>query len=107
MQKRLPISYKSPNHKFYIEIDDGTVIRRKCRRLLNGIQNDKDAMNDIVNKNDYFLKGVTQAIKRECNAKEIIKMNSKWNKDYKKQGYKIMSSKNIYKKVCSLLNKIL
>ena len=46
----------------------------------------------------------SQAIKRECSAKETIKMNNKWKKDYEKQGYKLMSRENIFKNVVKILN---
>ena len=42
--------------------------------------------------------------KNECSAKKTIKLNNKWEKDYKKQGYKFLSRENIYKKICSILN---
>ena len=57
----------------------------------------------LVN-NEKFVKKFAQAIKRECGAKETIKMNRKWKKDYEKQGYGIMSRENIYKSVVKLLN---
>ena len=50
-----------------------------------------------------FIKIITNNIKNECNLKKIIKMNNKWNKDYKEQDYIFMSRINIYKQVCKLL----
>ena len=49
------------------------------------------------------VKQVSKAIKRECSAKETIKMNNKWKKDYEKQGYKLMSRENIFKNVSKIL----
>jgi adenylate kinase family enzyme len=34
-------------YNYYIEIDDMTIVKQKCLRLLNNIQNDKFAMNDL------------------------------------------------------------
>ena len=45
----------------------------------------------------------SQAVKRECSAKETIKMNNKWKKDYEKQGYKLMTRENILKNVLKIL----
>ena len=36
--------------------------------------------------------------------KEMVKLNKKWEKDYKKQGYTFMSRENIYKSVVKILN---
>ena len=89
-------------HNYYIEIDDVTILKQKCRRLLNGIaENDMDY---LVEHNEKFIKNVSSAISDECNMENIIKMNAKWNADYIKQGYEIMSRDNIYKKVVKLLD---
>ena len=80
------------------------ILKQKCLRFFEDIKNDKYAMNDLVNNNEYFLKQVSKAIKRECSAKETIKMNNKWKKDYEKQGYKLMSRENIFKNVSKILH---
>jgi hypothetical protein len=36
--------------------------------------------------------------------KEMVKLNKKWKKDYKKQGYTFMSRENIYKSVVKILS---
>lgn len=89
---------------YYIEIDDMLIVKQKCIRLLNDIQTDRMAMEDLVKNNDLFVKQFTKAIKLECNAKQTIKQNNKWKKDYEKQGYKFMSRENIYKSVAKMLN---
>jgi len=91
-------------HNYYIEIDDMIIVKQKCIRLLNDIQTDKMAMEDLVKNNEKFVKKFTEAIKIECNAKQTIKQNNKWRKDYEKQGYKFMSRENIYKSVVKILN---
>jgi adenylate kinase family enzyme len=91
-------------HNYYIEIDDMVIVKQKCIRLLNDIQTDKMAMEDLVKNNEKFVKKFTEAIKIECNAKQTIKQNNKWKKDYEKQGYKFMSRGNIYKSVVKILN---
>jgi adenylate kinase family enzyme len=91
-------------YNYYIKIDDMIIVKQKCIRLLNDIQNDKMAMNDLVNNNEVFVKMFSNAIKRECSAKETIKMNNKWAKDYKNQGYKFINRENIFKQVSKLLS---
>ena len=89
---------------YYIEIDDMILLKQKCIRLLNDIQTNKIAMEDLVKNNEKFVKKFTEVIKTECSAKKTIKMNNKWEKDYEKQGYKFMSRENIYKSVVKILN---
>ena len=92
------------HYNYYIEIDDMIIVKQKCLRLLDDIQNDEMAMKDLIENNQLFVKMFSQAVKRECSAKETIKMNNKWKKDYEKQGYKLMSRENIFKNVVKILN---
>jgi uridine kinase len=92
------------HHNYYIEIDDMIIVKQKCIRLLNDIQTDKLAMEDLVKNNEKFVKKFIEAIKIECSAKHTIKQNNKWKKDYEKQNYKFMSRENIYKSVVKILN---
>ncbi len=98
-----------PTHKFYINLNDETIIKQKCIRYLTEelkeITKDEMAMNDMINNNKKFIKLVSQGINRECNASEIIKYNNKWKKDYKEQYYKIISRDEIYNLVCEILDK--
>jgi len=93
-------------HNYYIEIDDMIIVKQKCIRLLNDIQTDKMAMEDLVKNNEKFVKQFTKVIKIECNATQTIKQNNKWKKDYEKQGYKFMSRENIFKNVVKILNSL-
>lgn len=92
------------DHNYYIEIDDMIIVKQKCIRLLNDIQNDKLAMEDLVKNNEKFVKKFTEAIKMECSSKQTIKQNNKWKKDYEMQGYKFMSREHIYKSIVKILN---
>jgi hypothetical protein len=97
-------------YNYYIKIDDAIVIKQKCMRFLTEdipSHLDKNTINDMINNNDLFIKQVIKLIKHECNAKEIVKQNNKWNKDYKTQKYKFMSRENIYNEVSKILNKII
>ena len=88
---------------YYIDIDDMIILKQKCLRTLDAIRNDKMAMDDLVNNNERFLEMILKEIKKDCSAKETIKMNNKWKKDYEKQGYKLMSRENIFKNVSKIL----
>ena len=88
---------------YYIDIDDMIILKQKCLRTLDAILNDKMAMDDLVNNNKRFLEMIVKEIKKDCSAKETIKMNNKWKKDYEKQGYKLMSRENIFKNVSKIL----
>lgn len=91
------------NYNYYIELNDMIIVKQKCIRLLNDIQTDKEAMEDLFKNNEKFIKNITEAIKMECSFKQTIKQNNKWKKDYEKQGYKFMSRENIYKSVIKIL----
>ena len=91
-------------YNYYIDIDDMIIVKQKCLRLLDTRIKDKMAMNDLVNNNKKFVKTFIEEIKKDCNAKNTIKMNNRWKKDYGKQGYKFMTRENIYKSVVKILN---
>jgi len=95
-------------HNYYIDIDDATIIKQRCLRLIRELPddfNDEVVMNDLINNNKMFLRMTNRAINMDCNAKMIIKMNKKWNNDYKKQGYNFMQMEDIFKDVSIILNK--
>lgn len=94
-------------YNFYIDISDDIILKQKCIRLLQDIQEDKKAMSDLVNNNKYFMKEFMNSFKRDCNAEENDRVNKKWRADYKKQNYTFMSRENIYIEVYKILNKII
>ena len=104
--KRLYYNLQS-QYNYYIEIDDMIIVKQKCLRLLDSIQNDEMAMKDLIQNNELFVKMFSQAVKRECSAKETIKMNNKWKREYENQDYKFMSSENIFKDINNVLSKII
>jgi hypothetical protein len=55
-----------------------------------------------MNNNKFFIKQITKLIKNECSVKEMVKLNNKWKRDYKKQDYKFMSRENIFKNVSKI-----
>ena len=95
------------DYNFYIKIDDNVIIEQKCERFILEFLPEilKHEKKDITEKNEYFIKQITKALKNECNALETKKLNKKWAKDYKKMKYKFMNRNDIYKEVCKILNK--
>jgi len=93
-------------HNYYIKLDDETIIRQKCIRFFDSIKNNEYAMNDLIKNNNTFIKQISIGIKSECNAKNTIKDNKKWNKYYAKQGYIFDTRDHIFKKVSNILKKI-
>ena len=96
------INYKL---NYYIDIDDIIILKQKCLRTLEAIQKDKRAIDDLVNNNERFIKMAVKGIKKDCSLKEVLKMNNRWKKDYKKMGYKFLSREEIFKDVSNLLTK--
>ena len=80
-----------------------TIVKQKCLRLFHDISNNEVAMHELVHNNEQFVEKISQAIRRECDAKNTVKMNKKWKKDYEKQGYTFMPRDNIFKDVSKTL----
>ena len=93
------------DHKYYIDLDDETIIKQKCKRFIKVFLPDiyNDFENNIVIDNQKFIKLITSIARDECSAKKTIKLNKKFNGDYKKMGYIFMSIDRIYNKVLQLL----
>lgn len=97
-------------HKYFIDIDDNTIIKQKCIRFITDelkdmVTKNNNIIKDITQNNDRFVKLTQDNIERECGTKETTYINNMWRKDYKKQGYVFMSRENIYKVVSSILKK--
>jgi len=93
-------------YKYYINLDNKEILKQKCLRMLTEeIPNDKHAMNDLMNNNKKFIKGMKFAINGACNIDNITKTNKKINNDYKKQDYKFMTRENIFNEVSNIIRK--
>lgn len=93
------------NYKYFIGCDDNIILERKCKRMFQNLQNDKIAMNDLVNNNEKFLKTIKNAIDQNCNLNNTIASNKKWKDDYELQGYVILSPNIIFSKIKAFINK--
>jgi adenylate kinase family enzyme len=99
--KELYYNVKS-KYNYYIDVDDATILKQKCKRVFKNIQKDSVAMNHLVNDNKKFIKVFTEAIKHECDMEETTRLNQKWKADYMKKNYKLASKLDIYKEVIKL-----
>lgn len=60
-------------YNYYIDLDDETILKQKCIRFLknfDNIENDKHAINYMINNNNKFIKNIKEGIKYECNKKK-------------------------------------
>ena len=96
-----------PVYKYYIDIDDETIIKQKCLRLFKELPNEKMIMDNLIHNNKEFLKLVTDVLNVECNLDVIKQMNEKWNYDYKQQGYEFLTRDKIYNRVVKILTDVL
>ena len=90
-------------HNYFIDMDDETIIKQKCRRLLLEWANSEEDMKYLVDNNEKYIKNVSGAIAEECSLKKTVKLNKKWRKDYMKRDYKFMSREAIFKNVSKIL----
>ena len=90
-------------YNYFIDLDDETILKQKCKRLLLKLANSESDMKYLIDHNEYYIKNVSDAIAEECNLKIIMKRNNIWRKNYKKQGYRITSRENIFKSVSKIL----
>jgi adenylate kinase family enzyme len=93
------------DYNFYIKIDDNIIIEQKCKRFINEELPNivKQERKDLAENNEFFIKQIIKVFKNECSAKQTIKLNNKWKKDYKKMNYKFMSRENILKEVSKII----
>ena len=90
-------------HNYFIDLDDETIIKQKCKRLLLDWATDEEEMKMLVSNNKKYIENVSNAINQDCNLKKTNKLNNKWRKDYMNQGYKFMSREKIFKNVSKIL----
>ena len=97
------------NHNYYINIDDEIVFKQKYGRFFDDVfeNHREDVFKDLMDseKDKQTLKNIHNGFRNECNYKEIKSMNKRWNRDYRKQNYEILSRENIFRRVKSLINK--
>jgi hypothetical protein len=83
-------------YNYFIDLDDETIIKQKCKQLLNIFANDYN-MKMLVSNNKQYIKNLSIGIDYECNLKNKLK------EDYMKRGYKFMSRENIFKNISKIL----
>ena len=91
-------------HKYYVTLDDETVVQQKCKRFLSGLANSKSDMEFLVERNDKYLTNVGRALQDECGLEQTIAMNAEWAKSHESQGYEFVPRKDIGRVVSDVLN---
>jgi adenylate kinase family enzyme len=86
-------------HRFYIDIDDDTILKRKYLRLLQGMLNDKRAIDDLLHQNEQFIKRFTTLIKKDLDSTRCAEQNEEFKKSYLDMGYVVKSQSGIYDEV--------
>lgn len=97
----------NPTHKFYIKLTNEQILEQKCLRLFKNVSNDKGALSDLLNQNESFVRIIKRGIDDECNMKNIIKMNNKWNKHYQKQKYIFIERDELLQHIIKILDNAL
>lgn len=90
-------------HKFYIDVDDATIVRQKCARLLTDVQSDKAAMQDLMTNNPRFIAKMTDAVRHECDLAKTVKASKALRRAYTAMGYDPLPAKRIYTRVVAIL----
>lgn len=95
-----------PNHKFYIKLDDNTVIKQKCSRFINNIhENQIDILNDLIDNEEKTIKNLTKSLEGECgDHDETKRLNNIWNTYYPSDGYLELSREEILDRVNRILS---
>ena len=57
-------------HNFFIDLDDETIIKQKCKRLLLDWATDEEEMKMLVSNNKKYIENVSNAINQDCNLKK-------------------------------------
>lgn len=91
---------------FYIKLTTEKIFEQRCKRFLSDVFEDnfKKTVKDIIKNETKTIENLQEALKHECSYKEIKDLTDKWNKDYKKQNYKFLSSDKIFNEISKLLS---
>lgn len=92
-------------HNFYIKLDDKTIFQRKCNREIEKLFNGREKLIEFLMEKN--IKYNFDGLNHDCNFKTMKKENLKWNTDYKKQGYKLLDNKEIFKEVSHIVKQYL
>lgn len=84
------------DRRYFLDVDDATVLTRKCTRLFAEIAADPVAMRDLTHDNPRFLKKMAEAIRHECSLPATVAANARWRCDYRRQRYTFLSQEKIF-----------
>jgi adenylate kinase family enzyme len=94
------------NINFYIKLTTEKIFEQRCKRFLSDVFEDnlKKTVKEIIKNETKTIENLQEALKHECSYKEIKDLTDKWNKDYKKQNYKFLSSDKIFNEISKILS---
>lgn len=90
-------------HRWYIDVDADTLLRQRCKRLFTEIPNDEEAMRDLVENNERFLKLINESIRRDCSTAAVRRERERVRRQY--ADYEMLSPQTILRRISALLNK--
>jgi adenylate kinase family enzyme len=97
-------------HKFYIDLDVDTIFKQKCNRFIEGAFHNEEKKNrilqNLIKNEEYWLDRIQADFKSNCSFEKINKFTTMWDTDYKKMGYKFMTSDEIYNSISKILKDI-
>ena len=68
------------NNNYFIDLDDKTILRQLCKRLLLHLANSESEMEYLIDNNENYIKNVSGAIADECNLKKNDKAECQMEK---------------------------
>lgn len=93
-------------YNYYIDIDDMILVTNTCLQFIKDLQQDASHLSSLTENNEAFVKTVTEQLKQNCRAKDIIKNNNKLKQDYKTRNYKLMPRQDIYREITDMLDNL-
>jgi hypothetical protein len=87
---------------YFIDIDDRTLLKQKCFKMLSEVQDDKKMVNDLMNNNSVFIKKMNKHVEDFCRMSGTIQDNSKLKLYYKSKGYQFKERNEIVKSISAI-----
>lgn len=87
---------------YFIDIDDRTLLKQKCFKMLTEVPDDKKMANDLMNNNSVFIKKMNKQVEDFCKMSGTIQDNSKLKLYYKSKGYQFKERNEIVKSISAI-----
>jgi hypothetical protein len=87
---------------YFIDIDDRTLLKQKCFKMLTDVTDDKKMTNDLMNNNSVFIKKMNKQVEDFCKMSGTIQDTSKLKLYYKSKGYQFKERNEIVKSISAI-----